>query len=532
MSVLDRIFAGQVTQTGKHGWTGTSHYSTESSAGITVSPEKAMAFSAYYASLRNIAEDTGKLPFKTYRKLQPRGKRPLPDHPVYRCLQVRFNPEMSAQVGRELLTKWAVGWGNGIAEIVRGPGTIDMYPIHPSRMEIRRSEDGRLFYRIRNAGGWHVDIQSADIFHVRGLGDDVLGYSPALIGAESMGRALAAQEFSARFFKDGTTTTGVFKTADALNDQARERLRKSWPKGLPDAHRPLFLEGGLEWQQLSVNPDEAQMLETMQFTINDVARWFRMPPHKIQQLDKATFSNIEQQSLEYVGDTLMPWLRRWESEVAMKLFKPITEPDLFAEHVVMGLLRGDAAARSAYYRERFNTASLSPNDIRELENENPIGDEAADKYYLQSGMTTIDQIMQEPSAPAGPSTFGNEPSEEKGTDDATARAFTPLIVSVIDRIRIRERKAVETATRRCAGKPADFTAWSEKFHTEQNDMLARELYPCVEALVMLQCADNRSVRAVDVAQGRVRSVIVSEFTASTNAAEFAFEIIAIVAQSV
>jgi phage portal protein BeeE len=212
---------------------------------------------------------------------------------------------------------------------------------------------------------------------------------------------LATQQFSAAFFGEGTTAAGVFSMPGTLGDEAFRHLKETWPKGLPNAHHPLFLEDGMDWKSMTVPPEEAQMLETIQFTVVDLARWFRMPPHKIQHLANATFSNIEMQAIEYVGDTLQPHYVRWEQEIKRKLVSP-NEPDVFAEHLIVGLLRGDQAARSTFYRERFNIGTLSQNDIRELENENGIGPEG-DKYYVPMNLTSGDEEEKpEPAEPAVP----------------------------------------------------------------------------------------------------------------------------------
>lgn len=381
-------------------------------AGLSVSPQGALAIAAYYACLRTIAEDVGKLPLLVYRRLSPRGKERATEHPLYNLLHNAPNSDMTAMTFREVLTHHAVGWGNGYAEIVTdGRGEVSaLYPIHPSRVALRRDDQGGVVYDVYGETvlgardvGRVVRLPSENVLHIKGLGADGLsGYSVAQLAAESLGLSLAAQTFGAAFFGNGTALGGVLEHPGTLSDTAVAHLRESWQTrygGPENANKPAILEEGMKWTRLGIPPDEAQFLETRQFQVREVARWFRMPPHKIQDLTEATFSNIEQQSIEYVTDTLMPWLVRWEQELRRKLFA--REPDIFAEHLVLGLLRGDQAARAAYYKDLFNVGALSPNDIRELENENPIPGRAGDRYYIQMNMTTLDTVAGEPEGAGG-----------------------------------------------------------------------------------------------------------------------------------
>lgn len=394
-------------------------------SGVDVSPDGAMALAAYWACIRSISEDVGKLPLITYGRIEPRGKRREIQHPCYSLLHDAPNQDMSAMSFRETLTGWALGWGNGYAEIVRNSrGRVtSLYPIHPSRVVIKRDEQGELVYDVRseqqlliegNRSFAIVRLRQPDMLHLRGPGNAYYGYSVAQLGAESLGLSLAAQTFGASFFGNGTHVSGVLKHPGELGDKALEHLRESWQElyqGPEQAHKPAILEEGMEWQALSIPPEQAQFLQTREFQIAEVARWFRMPPHKIQHLANATYTNIEHQALEYVVDTLQPWLVRWEQELKRKLFSK--EPNTFAEHLVLGLLRGDQATRSAYYRERFYLGTLSPNDIRELENENPIQQPAADAYYLQTALLPIEQIGQQAQArPANTRMTAILPTEE------------------------------------------------------------------------------------------------------------------------
>lgn len=387
--LISALSGGRLTTSGEH-----------------VSPESAMTLSAYFACLRCISEDVGKLPLIVYKEVKPRGRERLINSPIYNLLKTKPNNEMSSISFRETLQHWAMGWGNGYAEIVRDGGGVarEMYPIHPSRVTVIRDTSGEILYRVRPS----IDLQTGaatgkgdrylrpdEMFHLHGLGKaGIDGYSIAGLAAESLGVGLAAQKFGAAFFGNGTSVGGILSHPGKLSDPAIEKLKKAWNEahqGAGNAHGLAVLEEGLKYDRTSIPPEDAQFIETRQFSVEDVCRWFRVPPHKIQHLLRATFSNIEQQSIEYVVDCLMPWLERWEQEIKRKLIGE-NETEVYAKHLINGLMRGDQAARAAFYKALFEMGALSPNDIRELEDMNPIED--GDNYYVQLNLTTLKNAGQ------------------------------------------------------------------------------------------------------------------------------------------
>jgi len=403
-------------------------------AGIRVSPQSAMGLSTYYACIRNISEDVGKLPLLTYRRLLPRGKERVPQHWAYPLLHDAPNDDMTAMTFREVLTAHALGWGNGYAEIVRNgrgiPGAF--YPIHPSRVQLQRDDRGRLVYDVYGNDGIYsaaginasaIRLPQDDMLHVKGLGSDgYTGYSIVQLAAESLGLSLAAQTFGASFFGGGAALGGILTHPKQLSPEGQKHLRESWQTaygGPWNAGKTAILEEGMTYTRIGIPPEEAQFLQTRTFQVPEICRFFRVPPHKVQHLDNAHYNNVEQQNLEYTTDTLMPWLVRWESELKRKLFAD--EPDIFAEHLILGLLRGDQAARGAYYKTRFEMGTLSPDDIRELENENALPDGlgkhymlAANNYQplelvlqpLQGGASMTPPAGQQPFVPTLPSRNG------------------------------------------------------------------------------------------------------------------------------
>ncbi len=400
--LLDLFSAGEVSISdlvNPSAWMSEWAGGRRTTAGEMVSASSALGLSAYYACLRNISEDVAKLPAVVYERVA-RGKNPAPKHPLYRLVHDEWNPGMSAFAGREVLTHYALAWGGGVAEIVRdGMGVVRaLYPIHPSRVRIRR-EAGVLRYFV-NVTGWDGDAKkvgwipfdSGDLLHLHGLGPDGhTGYSVLSLASETIGLGLAAQRFGAAFFGNGTQLGGVLQHPQKLGKEALAHLREFFNtehQGPDKAWKPAILEEGMEWKPTGIPPRESQFLESREFGVEEIARWFRMPPHKIGHLNRATFANIEHQGIEYVTDTLMPWLVRWEQEYARKLF-PTTGPEVgryFVEHVVAALMRGDYVSRTNGYRIAIASGWMKPNEARELENMNPAEEPEADGLWVQGAM--------------------------------------------------------------------------------------------------------------------------------------------------
>ena len=374
-------------------------------AGTSISHQSAMGLAAYYACIRAISEDVGKVPLITYKRLEPHGKERAYDHPLYNLLHTSPNEEMEALTFRETLQAHALGWGNGYAEIERGSRgeAVALWPIHPSRVSIRRDENARIVYDIVGtqmiAGVQKMmahRLRAENVFHLRGLGSEGLyGYSVLSLARESLGLSLAAQQFGAAFFGNGAHIGGTIDHPQTLSDTALKHLRESWQEmyiGPAKAGTPAILEEGMKWSPIGLPPEQAQYLGTRVHQDREVARWFRMPLHKIQDMADASYGNIEQQSLDYLSDTLMPWFVRWEQQLQRKLFR--NDPEYFAEHLYSALLRSDQAARSAFYRTLFEMATLSPNELRELENLNPIGP-AGDHYFMMANnFATIEDVLR------------------------------------------------------------------------------------------------------------------------------------------
>lgn len=360
-------------------------------AGVGMSPEQAVGVSTYFACMRVVSEDIGKLPLKTYERLDGREKRLADDHAAFELLHDAPNEETTAQSFRETLTAHAAGWGGGFAEIQRSRRgrPVAMYVIHPSRVVMKRAKDGSLYYAVRSEDSVNlVPIEARDMFHLHGLGEDSLtGYSIAALAAQSLGLARAAEQFGASFFRNGASLSGVLEHPANLSDEALKHLRDSWQRkygGANNAGSVAILEEGMKYEKIGIPPEQAQFLETRQFSVEEVCRWWRVPPVKVGHNTATPYANIEALNLAYVNDALMPWAVRWEQEARRKLFMPDERKTYFVEHLFQGLLRGDTQARAEYYSKLYNVGALSPNDIRAYENLNPR--EGGDEYFVAVNM--------------------------------------------------------------------------------------------------------------------------------------------------
>ena len=417
-------------------------------AGMHVDHDTALKLSTVFACTRVIAETVAQLPWRVYRENANGGRDRVVSSPLENVLQRRPNPEMGAFTFRETLLAWALTWGNGYAEIVRDQAgrVAELWPIAPDRVCLKRASDGVLYYEVSNQSGAKTLLDPADVFHLHGLGfDGVEGYSVISMAARSIGLGLAADEFGASFFGNSTVVSGILKHPATLSEEAVSRLKESWKEqrqGPSRAHSPIVLEEGMTWEQLGIPPDDAQFLETRRFQVQDICRWFRVPPHKVADLERATFSNIEHQSIEFVVDTIMPWCLRLEQEADRKLFGRTTPQRMYTKLNANALLRGDAKSRSDFYSTMWNLGVLSVNEIRELEDLNPIGEDG-DKRFVQLNMTTLERAGEEPEPQPQPEAerdvqFEADEEELANAADKIDRSIVRSVTRHLDHARDRQ----------------------------------------------------------------------------------------------
>lgn len=369
-------------------------------SGKPVNERTAMQTTAVYACVRILAEAVASLPLHVYEYQDDGGKKLVHDHPLYYLLHDEPNPEMTSFVFRETLMSHLLIWGNAYAQIIRdGAGRVlGLYPLLPDKMEVQRNAKGNIYYVYsRNSDEnpmfkeyGNIKLKAEDVLHIPGLGfDGLIGYSPIAMAKNAVGMTLACEEYGASFFANGANPGGVLEHPGVLKDPSK--VRESWNsvyRGVNNAHKIAVLEEGMKYQQIGIPPEEAQFLETRKFQINEIARLYRIPPHMVGDLDKSSFSNIEQQSLEFVKYTLDPWVIRWEQSLQRSLLLPGEKGKYFIKLNVDGLLRGDYQSRMNGYAVGRQNGWFSANDIREMENMNPIPDEEGGNLYLINGAMT------------------------------------------------------------------------------------------------------------------------------------------------
>ncbi len=367
-----------------------------SSAGKSVTERSAMQMTAVYSCVRILAEAVAGLPLHFYKYNEDGSKTKAIDTGLYYLMHDEPNPEMSSFVFRETLMTHLLLWGNAYAQIIRnGKGEIvALYPLMPNKMSVDRDESGVLYYTYQRSSeeGKAKDVgtvilSTRDVLHIPGLGfDGLVGYSPIAMAKNAIGLAIATEEYGAKFFANGAAPSGVLEHPGTIKDPAR--LRENWNStfgGSANSGKVAVLEEGMKYTPISIAPEQAQFLETRKFQINEIARIFRVPPHMVGDLEKSSFSNIEQQSLEFVKYTLDPWIIRWEQSLNRALLNADEKKRYFFKFNVEGLLRGDYQSRMQGYATARQNGWMSANDIRELENLDKIPAEDGGDLYLING---------------------------------------------------------------------------------------------------------------------------------------------------
>lgn len=503
-----------------------------SAAGVSVSAETALRNMTVAACVRILAETTASLPLLVYRRRE-RGKERAPDHPLYRILHDQPNSEMSSFEFRETLMGHLALWGNAYAEIERdGAGRVAaLWPLRPDRMAVER-ENGALVYRYRLGGGDEVVLPQRNVLHIRGLsGDGIVGYSPIRLAREAIGLALATEEFGARFFGSGARPGAVLQHPGKLGDEAQKRLRQSVEdaySGLSRAHRLMILEEGMTWQQIGIPPEDAQFLQTRSFQVEEIARFYRVPLVLLQHTEKSTSwgTGVEQFMIAFVVHTVRPWLVRWEQAIQRDLLLPGERDTYFAEFLVDGLLRGDAESRYRAYATARQWGWLSANDIRELENMNPIP--GGDVYLSPMNMAPVGEAEadgEQRSCGCGyehetaTATSDGEREKRAALRRSVAASYRGVLRKTIERILRRERADVMREAERYFGKravidPTIFRGWLTEFYTEHERFVLEQMAPVYEGLAeAVEAAALDEVEQDEVDQ-RALDAFVGEYAAT------------------
>jgi HK97 family phage portal protein len=406
-------------------------YGSQSLSGEYVDESSALTYSAFYNAISLISGTIGALPLHLMQR-KGKAKRMADNRFLYRVMHDQWNPLMTAMAGREALTAHVLAWGNGYAEIVRnGLGEIvQLWPITPDKV-IVSMEGADLIYIIR-VGNEDIRLPRSKVLHIPGLGfDGFMGYSVVNMAQKSLGLGMALETFGSLYFGQGTHPGLVVSHPGQLSAVGHSNLEGSLVKeysGLGKSHRLLLLEEGMKIEKIGIPPEDSQFLESRQFQIPEVARWFNLPPHKLKDLTKSSFSNIESEQISFVRDSILPWLVRFEQNYNMQLLGD-SDKDLsgrgrlYFKHIVEGLLRGDSTSRSAYYSAMLDRGVFSINEVRELEDMDPI--KGGDIHLVPLNMTTVEEAgkPKEPlMLPPKPNGDGTDVDTDNPDDANTRRS--------------------------------------------------------------------------------------------------------------
>ncbi len=376
-----------------HGW-GTGTYS---STGISITDDLARTVSAWYMGIAVISRDLAVSPLITYRR-NGRSNDKAEDLDLYWMLRYQFNPEMTSFVARQTMQAHLLSWGNAYAEKeMDGTGrTLALWPLRPDRMDVKWENGKRVYYYTVSPGTAPVRLTSDRVFHVPGLGFDGLrGYSVLSMARETLGNIIALREYGNRVLQNDARPSVVLTHPATLTDPARANLRASWEAshgGFSNAGRMALLEEGLDLKDFGFPPEDVQFLESQKWGVTEVARWLTITPHKVNDLEHATFSNIEELNLEHFGGVMSGWYTTWEQQLNKDVVQDRT---LFCEHNMDAQLRGKTLERAQANTLKINAGAMTPNEWRQQDNQNPLpwGDDR---------VSTPNNTAPIPPAPGGP----------------------------------------------------------------------------------------------------------------------------------
>lgn len=468
-------------------------------AGPLVDEDLAYTYSAVWSATRLLSESVSMLPLITYEKLDQEDRQAATDHPLYDLLKTKPNPLMGSMVFREGRVAHQVNWGNAFAEIERNPRdeVVALWPIHPSRVRPVNPRDDKpgYSYVVRNNDGSSIALKAEEMLHVPGVlsEDGIWGKGVIAYARESVGFGLGVERHGATYFGTGGQPRGIVKLPGLKDSGARQQFRQEWREmhGHPDSAEIAIIPPEGDYISMSVSNEDAQFLSTRQFNILEICRWYRIPPHMLAELGRATWGNTETMGLEFVIYSLLPWLRRWEEQINLKLLSPEERKQYYVEHQLAMLLRGDQASRYNSYHTALTNGFMTINEIRRLENLNNVGP-AGDVLYFPLNMTTVDRMykgepppgtpLPAPALPPAPSGGDGKtpakPDEEGDLDEEAMatiqrKAAQDILAGTLGRMFTKEARA---AQRTIDGKK-DFDDWLQTFYAGHEGLLATALTP-------------------------------------------------------
>lgn len=384
------FLSSKPTQLSNLFWGNLANFVNRTNSNVSVTPENAMQFSAYWCAVRAISEDIAKLKVRAYK--MNGNKKEYVETPITKTFTDGFNDETNAMVGIETLVSWMLTFGNAYAEIAENrTGEIQLFLIHPTRVKIERNEKGQLIYKISSSDKLdkkiEVELKEEEMLHLKGLGNGINGFSVGEIASESLGIALSSQKFTSSFFGNNLSIGTILETPRSLEPQQKESIRQEWKKKFTGKTGDLaILDRDFKINKLQMSSTDAELLATRKFQVEEIARWFRIPPHKIMEMSGAKYANLEQNELNYITDTLTPWITRIERQLKFKFHR---DDDIIIDIDEKGLARGDMQARTAYLTSLYNISAITPNEIREFEGFQRSDNTSLDEYYQQLNMQSV-----------------------------------------------------------------------------------------------------------------------------------------------
>jgi HK97 family phage portal protein len=462
---------------------------SRTASGMRVSDDSALNYSAVWAATRLLSSSIGWLPLDLFRRL-PKGGRELAEADSRETLvHDRPNGEMGSMLWRCSMAAQQVNAGNAYSMIERrviDQKAVALWPVHYTRVTPRRASDGGLIYEVRNDNDKPDYIDAADMLHCPSMmsDDGIMGKGVIRNARESIGFGLATERYGANWFQGQGIPRVIVSHPSKLSPEARMNFRKEWREihGGATGDRVALLAEGATISPLNLSQEDSQFLQTRQHNIEEIARWYGVPPHKLQHLLRATFSNIEEQNIDFVIDSLLPWLKIWEQELWRKLLTPEEQASMFFEFNVMALLRGNSTGRAAYFQSMLTNGVMNRNEVRAIENYNPV--EGGDVFLVQGAMAPVDLLVEKMEAEI--EALDAEPESVEIPADSMDDAEDAPAVAVRDAALILVECTVERLTRkeaadatRAASKPAEFLAWMDAFYGRHEAYLVEDLeHPC------------------------------------------------------
>lgn len=466
------------------------------SSGAIVNEQTAMTYTAFWASVRAIAKPIASLPLHLY-KHDGSGRVRAYDTPLYRLINKQPNPYMGSIAFRDAMTAHLLTWGNGYAEIEYGEDGLPkhLWLLTPDIVTPQLNDNNEIEYLVDLPSGEQVTLPNWKVFHLVGPGFDGLqGYSIIRMFRESIGMGMSVTEYGSRFFGKGAKPGGVLEHPGRLKTKEQiDNLRKQWDdihKGLDNAHRVAILEEGMQYKQIGIPPEDAQFLETRAFQRQEMASIFGVPPHKIGDLERATFSNIEHQAQEFYNDTLLYWLSLWEQSIDLQILPEYMQGEYYSEFLVDAILRGDIESRYRAYATARQWGWMSINDIRRRENMNPIGEEG-DVYLTPLNMVnakSIDDLDATPSMRSHLRTIDKSTKRQRQIRSAQNRAriaerYRGVFSDAHKRYLKQEIKDIKEAIDKHLSErdAVTFELWLEEYYAD-NEEIRKHMKPAFLSL--------------------------------------------------